>query len=248
MAVTKTRWEPYARRKVWAVCTTHNEEDTIGGLVEAVRTLGLGFVLVDEGSTDQTIDVAKNAMVEEVIYIDPAQHGHMGIGACQRIGMRKALAWGASHLVTIDAGGSHDPREIPALLKALKDHDMAIGSRFCVGGVYVKGGGPWWRPVGSRVVAGLMNGTVLKARFSDWSSGFRSFRAPMADYICRQSYMGINHAWQIESLARAHERGAKIAEVPITYRYTGSSFRLATVHDLIRTYLQVFFHIGGPPK
>lgn len=246
MAVTKARG--FARRLVWAVCTTHNEEDTIGDLVTACRTLGLGVVLVDEGSTDQTVDVAKNAMVDEIIYIDPQVHGKFGIGKCQRIGMRKALAWGATHIVTIDAGGSHDPREIPALVGALKDHDMAIGSRFCVGGNYVKGGGPWWRPVGSRVVAGLMNATVRKARFSDWSSGFRSFRAPMADFLCRQTYIGINHAWQIESLARAHERGAKIAEVPITYIFTGSSFRAATVHDLVKVYLHVFSHVGGPQK
>lgn len=245
MAVTK-RYNP-RRRSVWAVITTRNEESSIGPLVEAIWTLGVGTVVVDDGSVDQTYDAAREAGADEVMLI-PDDLVPYGIGPCQRIGMRKALAWGAGQVVTIDAGGSHDPASIPGLVGALKDHDMAIGSRFCVGGEYLRGDGPRWRPWGSRVAAHVMNLTVHGAKFSDWSSGFRAFRAPLVEQLIRHRYVGTMYGWQIEALARAVESGAKIAEVPITYTAGESSFKGSHVGELVQVWGHVLHHIGGSPK
>lgn len=121
-------------------------------------------------------------------------------------------------VVTIDAGGSHDPAEIPYLLE--QSADVVIGSRFCEGGVHA---GPQWRRLGSR-----MYGRAWQLRtgqsIADWTSGFRVY-SRRAVYAVQGPVWARRHAFQAEILNRALQADCTVAEVPITYEVKpGSTF------------------------
>lgn len=242
----KSNRNHFQRLTDWVVITTHNEAETIGPLLERLGDFRVGRIVVDERSTDGTKNACLAGGLDEYIPIDMPYH--FGIGACQRVGMRRALAYGAKRVAIIDAGGSHDPADVVRLFQCLTDADMIIGSRFVPGGRYVRGNGPRWRPIGSRLYARLMNASIHGAKFRDWTSGFRAFRAPLVQYLCKQKYIGGMNGWHAESLAHANAHGAKILEIPITYTFTESAFRASTAAEMISVWLHTMHHIGGRPK
>ena len=115
----------------WAVITTLNEQASIGLLVAALRGSGLEVVVVDDGSEDDTIYVARNA---GAYVID-----HMlrtGIGPSLVEGWRCALQNKPEHVVQLDAGGSHDPKHIAHMVHRLHWAEVVVGSRFVKGAIY----------------------------------------------------------------------------------------------------------------
>lgn len=201
-----------------AVVTTHNEAATIGPLV---RALDMDVVVVDEHSTDATTSIAHVAGAMVL-----AHEG--GIGPCQRRGWRAALSMGADRIVQIDAGGSHDPADVPRLLA--DDAELVIGSRFCPGGSHE---GPRWRSYGSRVYAAAANRRYGQS-IADWTSGFRVFDRMLASDLLHFDYTATMHGWQAEALAAVVDIGAKVAEVPIRYTPSASSLKPRVIAEAIR--------------
>lgn len=216
-----------------AVITTRNEAGTIGRLVDALYAHADRVIVADADSTDDTL-VFADMHGAAVFHV-----GRVGIGPALRQAWTCALDFGATRILQIDAGGSHDPHEAPRLLDV--DADMVIGSRFTTGGVYV---GRPWRAWLSRAAAAALNTAQPGARYADWTSGYRVFSADLARYLLRVPYQCEMHGWQIEVLARAGEAGARIVEVPITYRAGRSSFNLKIAGEGFQAYSQVANHIG----
>jgi dolichol-phosphate mannosyltransferase len=211
-----------------ACVTTHNEAETIGALVLGLQTLGLAAYVIDAGSTDGTGFIARQcgAYVEE--------HERIPIATGLLRGFDVALADGNSLIVQMDAGGSHDLADLPFLVSALASHDLALGSRFIPGSQYI---GPLWRKVGSRLATAMCN-QRLRTRFSDFTSGYRAFRAVALDKLevelLKDKRLANGHFFQAQVLAHAWKMGLRVAEVPITYRAGRSSLSPGVAWEAVR--------------
>lgn len=218
-----------------AVCvTTLNEADTITQLVLSLRALGLDVIVIDEASTDRTGDLALWAGAT-VIY---RSAGH-GIGACLMRGWEHALDSGYQRIAQLDAGGSHNPAHLLAMLDV--EADVVIGSRFVKDAIYY---GRPWRAFLSRLAAVACNVAQPGMGVSDWTSGYRVFSRRAVEALLSHNYRAKMHMWNAEVLARAGEAGLSIVESPITYRAGRSSFNLKVAGEAFSTWLHIAHHIG----
>ena len=203
---------------------TYNE---IENLERMVRTLGDvlpegGRVLViDDGSPDGTGELA-DRLAEELPWVSVLHRERKeGLGRAYIAGFHRALADGAELVLEMDCDFSHDPRDVPRLIAATEDADVAIGSR------YVEGGGTENWGLLRRMIsrAGSIYTRTLLMPVDDPTSGFKCFRRAVLERIDLDAIDSKGYAFQIENVYRALRAGFRIVEVPITFaeRETGHS-------------------------
>jgi len=114
-----------AQPPILALIPAHNEAPRIAPVVRGARA-HLPVLVVDDGSTDETAAVAREAGATVLM-----QTPNQGKGAALRAGFRRAIADGCEAVVTLDADGQHDPADLPAFLDAwARNHaDLVIGRR-----------------------------------------------------------------------------------------------------------------------
>jgi glycosyltransferase involved in cell wall biosynthesis len=142
---------------------------------------------------------------------------NLGQGAALQTGIDFALARGAEHLVTFDADGQHRPEDIPALVAALRDADVALGSRFL-------GAMPGVAPRRRRLLrlATLVSNRLSGLELTDAHCGLHAFRATVAPAL-RLTQDRMAHASEI--LRKIRASGLRAVEVPVTVAYTEYSRR-----------------------
>jgi dolichol-phosphate mannosyltransferase len=203
---------------------TYNE---IENLERMVRTLGEelpegGRVLViDDGSPDGTGELA-DRLAEELSWVSVLHRERKeGLGRAYVAGFHRALADGAELILEMDCDFSHDPRDVPRLIAATEDADVAIGSR------YVEGGGTENWGLLRRMIsrAGSVYTRTLLMPVNDPTSGFKCFRRAVLERIDIDAIDSKGYAFQIENVYRALRAGFRVVEVPITFaeRETGHS-------------------------
>lgn len=211
-----------------ACITTRNEAESIGDLVRGLRALGCAPYVIDAGSTDGTAGVARQAGA----YVEDFGPVPIAIGLLGSWGV--ALADGNDLIVQLDAGGSHDLADLPFLVSALASHDMVCGSRFLEESQYI---GPLWRKAGSRL-ATMMCNLRVGGRFSDWTSGYRAFRAVALEKLygamLNDKHLALGHFFQAQVLRHAMRLGLRVAEVPITYHAGRSSLSPSVACEALR--------------
>lgn len=220
---------------VFAIITAKNEEETIAFLVSYLCNLSYQVIVVDDGSMDRTGELALSNGAEVIRH-----NKSRGIAASLMEAWRMALDQGASYIVQLDAGGSHNPGEANHLVEhAIKDGlDMVIGSRFCPGATY---NGRAWRAFLSRLVAWIMNFTA-HACLTDWTSGYRVFSRVCLTELLQYKYYAKMHAWQMEVVARALLNKMKMGELPITYNAGRSSMNLKAANEALSVFLWRLFY------
>lgn len=202
-----------------ALVTTYNEADTIGPLVGHLwRYCSRVLVVDDRRSTDATERNASAAGAETIVDIETT-----GIGPCLLVGLRR-LAVSEGRVVVIDAGGSHDPNEIPEMVRYRSD--VVIGSRFLPASGYE---GLARRKALSKAYAKACNLTTGQD-IADWTSGFRIYSPAAVDAILDDPPTSKMHGFQPEALATCLRAGLRVAEHPITYTAgrTSMDHRVAT--------------------
>jgi len=208
------------------VIPTYDEASTIGSLldrIQAIRALDRFHVLVvDDASPDGTADAvrAHPSYGDRVLLLE--RGGKEGLGAAYRA----AFAWAQRHevgvVVQMDADGSHQPETVPALVAALEDSDVAIGSRYVPGGRTVDWS--WQRRLVSRVGNAYVR-LVLGLPVHDCTAGFRAYRAEALMVLAAGETEADGYSFQIETTWRATRLGLRVVEVPITFveRQAGAS-------------------------
>jgi len=113
--------------KTIAVIPAYNEESQLEGVIKNVKKYIPDVIVVDDGSTDATISVAKDAGANVISHVE-----NCGAGAATMTGIDAARAMGAEIIVTIDADDQHNPDDIPALLRPLENNhsDVVFANRF----------------------------------------------------------------------------------------------------------------------
>src|SRR5205807_8382140 len=151
-----------------------NEEESLPATLKELREVvdDHDILVIDDGSTDATADVASRAGA-----VSAQLPFTLGVGGAVRVGLHYAQRNGYERAVVIDADGQHDPAGITALLEALdRGADMAVGSRFAPGSAEYRVGRT--RRQGMRFLA-LIVRVITGQRYSDVTSGFRAFDRPV---------------------------------------------------------------------
>ncbi|HWQ47762.1 MAG TPA: glycosyltransferase family 2 protein [Methanosarcina sp.] len=198
-----------APQNVTVILPAFNEEVSIGSVVLLTRYYADNVIVVDDGSSDRTAEIARKAGAEVV------QHGtNKGKGAALKTGFAAADNLGADIIVTMDSDGQHNPAEIPNLVNPIirGEADMVNGSRYLYG---LGKNTPSYRRVGQTILDGA---TKLNSglEITDSQSGFRAFSASTKDFF-RFKAQGM--AIESEMLTDAGKSGLRITEVEIGVRY-----------------------------
>ncbi len=196
---------------VFVVIPALNESTVVADVVTRVRAVCPNILLVDDGSTDGTGNVARAAGASVI------RHGiNLGQGAALQTGIIRALRLGAHAIVTFDADGQHDPNDIPTLIAALDTGaGAALGSRFA--------GKTVGMPASRRAVlqvARWVNYILTGIKLSDAHNGIRAFSRETAGAI-RLRQAGMAHASEI--IAEFARLKVRIIEVPVTIHYSAYS-------------------------
>jgi len=181
-----------AKPKVSVVIPAFNEAMSIGSVITDCKAFCDEIIIVDDGSTDNTAEIAKNS-------------GAVVIRNEKNLGVAKAIQRGlsATHgdiIVTMDADGQHDPSDVPNLINPIIDRkgDVVLGVRDEI-------------PNRSERIINVL--TNLGAKCSDTGTGFRAIRANIAKKMKLHGTC-LCGTFVLE----AHKRGARIVEVPIKTR------------------------------
>lgn len=201
---------------VAVVIPTYNEAQNLELIVKAVRNHGYGVVVVDDNSPDGTGALADNmaAMDDEVRVVHRARKE--GLGPAYAEGFAKAQSDGAAIICEMDADFSHDPEKLPELVDAINaGAGVAIGSRYVPGGSV-----PGWA-LSRRLISRLGNWyarTMLSTPIRDMTSGFRAYGSQVLSTLEPATCEASGYGFQVEMARRAHDSGARVVEVPITFR------------------------------
>lgn len=198
------------------IVPTYNEHDNLPVVVAALlRITGVRVLVVDDGSPDGTGLVADTlAAANHGRLLVVHRRGTRGLGLSYIDGMRTALSTDATHVCQMDADLSHNPADIPRLLDACANADMAIGSR------YVPDGRVENWPRRRMFLSAFANGYVraitgLPVR--DCTSGFRCWRRTAVEQLPFGRILSNGYAFQVELTWEAAVAGCRIVEVPITF-------------------------------
>jgi hypothetical protein len=204
-----------------AIIPAFNEERFIASVVMGTLPFVDHVVVIDDGSSDHTAEFARAAGA--LVFRQPHNAGK---AAALNAGFREALRYHPDVVVCLDGDAQHDPADIPKLIKPVLEGlvDVVIGSRF----LSVKSDIPRWRQVGQRTLTVVTN-TLSGVPITDSQSGFRAF-SPTALAALKFKSSGLS----LESEMQFYFEKAKLrlAEVPISVKYTDGNKRNPVIHGL----------------
>jgi dolichol-phosphate mannosyltransferase len=213
-----TPTEAGAGADVWLVLPTYNEASNLEPIVAAVRERlpeQRRVLIVDDSSPDGTGEIADRlaATYPDVSVIHRSRR--QGLGPAYVAGFQEALAGGADLVAQMDADFSHDPADLPRLIAAVREADLALGSRYVPGGGVEEWGSI--RRLISRGGSTYARG-VLGVGVRDLTGGFKVFRREVLDAIDVASISAFGYAFQVETTYRAICAGFRVVELPIVFR------------------------------
>jgi len=165
------------------------------------------IIVVDNGSTDATAQVAKTAGA--IVVNQPVR----GYGRACRAGVESAIRAGAEIVVFIDGDGSDCPEFVNELIQPIKEDrfDFVLGSR-------TRGS----REPGSlnfqQIVAAHLAGWLLRLRYGVIFSDMSPFRAIRSDLLCSLPMQEETYGWNLEMQMLVARRGVRILEIPVNHR------------------------------
>ena len=171
-------------------------------------------ILVDDHSTDETVNLARELPLELV------WHPHqVGYGGNQKTCYLQALQHGADVIVMLHPDGQYEPELIPRMVEPIVngEADMVLGSRLAEPGVALKSGMPRWKYVANRALTGIEN-RMLGTHFTEAHTGYRAYsrRLLLEVPFLRNS---LDFVFDSELLMQAVHFGFKVEEVPARCRY-----------------------------
>ena len=193
---------------------TYNERENLERMVRALGDHGVSVLVIDDNSPDGTGELA-DRLARELDYVEVLHRPRKeGLGPAYLAGFRHALADGAQLVFEMDCDFSHDPADVPRLIAATQDADLALGSRYVPGGSV----GNWG--LVRRVVSvggSLYARVLLGVHVRDLTGGFKCYRREVLETIDIEAISSRGYAFQIETTYRALRAGFRVVEVPIAF-------------------------------
>lgn len=199
------------------IIPTYNERENLAGIVARIRTAtpDVDILVVDDNSPDGTGRIADDLAASDPVVFVLHRPGKTGLGSAYGAAFRWGLGRGYARLVEMDADGSHQPEQLPALLKAADaGADVVLGSRWIPGGgvenwpayreLLSRGGSAY-----SRIALGLPQ--------RDVTGGYRVLTAHALRSIRLEDVHSQGYGFQVDLLFHAARAGLRIVEVPIVF-------------------------------
>ena len=194
-------------KKLLIMTVAYNEEKNIGEVLEGIKkavenlnmhkhnhnldlNLDYEIIVVNDGSTDNTANIAKKQSKHANVITHPV---NLGLGAVVQTGYKYAIRNKFDYIVKLDSDGQHNPKYIPKLLgPVLKDEaDVAIGSRYLHDNAYST---TFTRQLGIRFFSYIAS-CVTGMKITDVTSGFRALKKEVAKSVVDKFPLGI---WSLE--------------------------------------------------
>lgn len=225
--------------KPFVMIPTYNEKENIKNLIDKILGLNikdLHIVVSDDNSPDGTWKIVQEiSRKNKNVHLLLRKKGK-GRGFAGRDGFIYCLKHNADAIIEMDADMSHDPKYIPAMLKELKNADVVLGSRRVEGAKEV--GRNFIRRM-TTYLANLYTRIMLGIKVKDCNSGFRCFKRKVLEKINLEKLESKGPSIVQEVLFKAHLKGFKIKEIPITFVNRTKGYSKLGITQLLAGYFMV---------
>jgi glycosyltransferase involved in cell wall biosynthesis len=217
--------------KIVVVMPAYNAGRTLRMTYEELPKEAVNLViLVDDGSTDQTLEIARELGLE--IFVHNRNYGY---GANQKTCYTEALRAGADIVVMVHPDYQYDPTLLPQMIEPIVHDtaDIVLGSRLKAGSALAQGM-PWWKFGANRFLTWLEN-RVFRLALSEYHTGYRAFRREVLETV---NYIANSDGFVFdqEIIAQAVAARFRIAEIAVPTRYfpeaSSASFVASTAYGL----------------
>jgi glycosyltransferase involved in cell wall biosynthesis len=217
--------------KVVVVMPAYNAAKTLKITYDAIPHQTVDqIILVDDGSTDQTLEIARELQLTVFVHTR-----NFGYGANQKTCYTEALKEGADIVVMLHPDYQYDPTLLPQIIAPIKagEADIVLGSRFLSGST-VEQGMPWWKFLGNKFLTALENWT-LGLKLSEYHTGYRAYTRRVLEEI-PFSLNSDKFVFDQEMMVQARHLGFEIKEVPVPTKYfpeaSNASFVDSSIYGL----------------
>jgi glycosyltransferase involved in cell wall biosynthesis len=193
--------------KVITLIPAYNEESAIEMVVKGALKHS-DVIVIDDGSTDNTYKLAKNAGATVIKHDE-----NKGKGAAIKSGLKEGLKKGYDVFIFIDGDGQHDPEHIPLVTSHINGAKLVVGSRFMEGNPKNM---PIQRRLSNKITTNLIR-YVTGYNLTDSQNGFRALSKDVANLFVDIKYD--DYIYESEMFYRASKNSVIIEEVPINCRY-----------------------------
>jgi len=236
--ILNSQWRGgFSLDRICVLIPAYNAHLTIGSVLEKIQALEIDIIVVDDGSLDETRKVASATRAHVL------RHPfNLGKGAALQTGFKYILQRGYQIVITLDADGQHDPKEIPSLLRVFRSvkSDILIASRAGEFGrmTFLR---RFWNRLGAKAVSRLCHSDIR-----DSQSGFRLIRTEVLKGI---ELFTSGFETELELLIKACKKGFSVLSIPIiTEKIDGtasSHFRpVADTWKVCKIFLRCLFWKG----
>lgn len=227
--------------KTLLIIPAYNEEESMKTTIDSLSGIDVDFIIVNDGSKDSTVQVCRENCYP---FLDLSTN--LGLAGAFQAGMKYAYRHNYDCAIQFDADGQHLPEYIEPLIEAIKENDIAIGSRF------VNEKKPRsMRMLGSNLISAAIRLTTGE-KLTDPTSGMRAFNKRMI----KQLALGLNFGPEPDTVSYLIKRAdAKVVEVPVKMaeRFAGESYLnpWTSVMYMLRMTISILFiqlirkRIGG---
>ena len=227
--------------KTLLIIPAYNEEESLKTTIDSLSGLDVDFIIVNDGSKDSTVQVCRD---NGYPFLDLSTN--LGLAGAFQAGMKYAYRHNYDCAIQFDADGQHLPEYIEPLIEAIKENDIAIGSRF------VNEKKPRsMRMLGSNLISAAIRLTTGE-KLTDPTSGMRAFNKRMI----KQLALGLNFGPEPDTVSYLIKRAdAKVVEAPVKMaeRFAGESYLnpWTSVMYMLRMTISILFiqlirkRIGG---
>lgn len=221
----------HSNPKIIVCVPAYNESKNIANIVQRARNYADEVIVCDDGSSDDTTQLAQHAGAIVVNHDKNA-----GYGKSIRTLFQKAIERKADIVVTMDSDGQHNPEQIPDIVEPIlrNGYDIVIGSRFIDEKDKMKV--PLYRSIGIRTITKFTNQASYR-NLTDAQSGFRGYtRRAIEEINLVEDGMRIS----TEILLRASNKKFSVKEVPITINY---DVEAPSTHNFVSHGVGVLFSV-----
>lgn len=200
--------------KVMVVLPAYNAEKTLIATVKDIPEEVFEVILVDDCSSDKTVEVAKELGIKTIVH-----QCNKGYGGNLKTCFNLALEAGADAVVMVHPDYQYDPRLIPYFIGFMRYSvcDVILGSRVRTTKETLEGGMPFWKYLFNRLLTYLVN-FVLGQNLGDIHSGFRCFTREVLESIPYEKNSD-DFIFDVQCLSQASYLGFKIGDAPMPVRY-----------------------------
>lgn len=204
------------------VIPTYNESKTIAGLIQQARSLGFEVVVIDDGSSDNTVDIAATCKAQVLRNIK-----NLGKGAALAKGYNLAVAQGFDAVISMDGDGQHSCDDLAVFMRKAESSNcgVIVGNRMAITKQM-----PWLRVATNRFMSQLIS-KITGQYIPDTQCGFRLIKK---DLLQKLNLSTSKYETESEILIQAARLGFKIESVPVRTIYSGQKSRINPCVDTLR--------------